>query len=133
MWESESSGNTEWVLEDSFEIEEAVNDSVSTQHACVRWFSCENGLFVLVVGIGSLIHLYSLIETPSDKQGLKQESVSHRYKKLREFETRSCTTPSELGMCYDQPWRMIVLRCEFLSLIGAFHLPSQVSRSEPTV
>ena len=57
-------------MEDSFDIEGVLNDFKSTHHACARWFSCENGLFVLVVGIGSLLHLYSLVETPSAKQGM---------------------------------------------------------------
>ena len=99
IWESESSGNMEWVVEDSFGIEGVLNDSKSTHHACARWFSCENGLFVLVVGIGSLLHLYSLVETPSGKQGFEKESVSHRYKRITTVETRTCATHSGLGKC----------------------------------
>ena len=87
-------------MEDSFGIEEDFKGSESTQHACARWFSCENGLFVLVVGIGSLIHLYSLVETPMAEQGFKEGSMGHRYKKITSVETRSCATPSELGKCY---------------------------------
>ena len=97
VWESESSGNMEWHLEDSFGIEDVLNDSEPTQHACTRWFSCENGLFVLVVGIGSLIHLYSLVET-NKECGLNEGSLNHRYKKITTVETRSYATPSELGM-----------------------------------
>ena len=93
VWESESSGNMEWVLEDSFDIDEVSKVTKSVQHACTRWFSCENGLFVLLIGIGSLIHVYSLVETPSEEQ----EAVSHRYKKITTVETYSYATPSELG------------------------------------
>lgn len=86
VWESESSGNTEWVLEDCFDIDESEKGSDNGQQACALWFSCENGLFVLVVSIGSLVHLYSL-----------EGSTNHRYKNITTVETRSCATPSELG------------------------------------
>ena len=89
----------EWVLEDSFGIEDVLKDS--TQHACARWFSCENGLFVLVVGIGTLIHLYSLVDTPSEEQSFKEGSMSHRYKKITTVETHTCATPSELGKRFE--------------------------------
>jgi hypothetical protein len=87
----------EWLLEDSFGIEDVTKGSESTPHACARWFSCENGLFVLVVGIGSLIHLYSLVETSGKERSFKEELMIHRYKKITTIETRSYATPSELG------------------------------------
>ena len=93
----------EWLLEDSFGIEDVTKGSESTPHACARWFSCENGLFVLVVGIGSLIHLYSLVETSSKERSFKEELMSHRYKKITTIETRSYATPSELGELQHHP------------------------------
>lgn len=74
-----------------------VKDSESTQNACVRWFSCENGIFVLVAGIGSLIHLYSLVESQREEPTFKEESMNHRYKKITTVETRGCATPDDLS------------------------------------
>ena len=95
VWESESSGNTEWVLEDSFSIED--NSSLSlTNHACVKWFSCENGSFVLLVGIGGVLHLYSLLRTKGDGNMQVQGSVlNHRYQWLQRVDTHSCSVATK--------------------------------------
>ena len=97
VWESESSGNTQWVLEESFSIEDNLT-SLPTKHTCVRWFSCENGSFVLMVGIGRVFHLYSLLGSKGNENfqpDIKGGISNHRYEELERIEAHGCSTSNQ--------------------------------------